>query len=173
MSEGSRKTHQDREDLAGEYKFGDTGQLILLVVFLIVWATDSFLLRVSTFLSGYIVWYIQVPLGVLIMFTSGYLAQNGLKTVFGETRDEPRVIDKGVFGLVRHPIYLGAILFYLAMIMFSISLLAITVFLIIITFYNYLARYEERLLLNKFGREYEEYMNRVPMWFPWLRKRKN
>lgn len=173
MSEGLRKKHQDRKDLAGEYKFGDTGQLILLFVFLIVWSIDSFFLRISTFLSSYISWYVQVPLAILTMFASGYLAQNGLRTVFGEKRDEPEVIDRGVFSLVRHPIYLGAILFYLTMILLTVSLFAIIFFLVIMGFYHYLAKYEEKLLLKKFDGQYKDYMNRVPMWLPRLRKQKN
>ncbi|MGB3340473.1 MAG: isoprenylcysteine carboxylmethyltransferase family protein [bacterium] len=173
MNERLRKKHQGREDLVGEYRFGDIGQLILLFMFIVVWVADSFFLKCSTFFSLYIPWYVQIPPAILILFASGYLAQNGLKTVFGEVRAEPEVVDKGVFGLVRHPIYLGAILFYLAMIILTISLFSISIFLVIIVFYNYLARYEEKLLLDKFGSEYEKYMNRVPMWFPGLRKKKN
>ena len=170
MSEGLRKKIQDREDLAGEYKLGDAGQLILLFIFFFVWAADSFFLRISTFLSSYIRWYFRIPLIIFFMIVSGYLAQNGLKQVFGKIREEPRVVDQGVFGLVRHPIYLGAVLFYLAMILTTVSLLAVVIFLIIAGFYQYLAKYEEKLLLNKFGSEYRDYMDRVPMWLPRLRK---
>ena len=170
MSEGIRKKHEGRKDLAGECRFGDTGQLILLFIFVVVWVIDSFFLRVSTFLASYIPWYVQIPIAILFMLASGYLAQNGLKTVFGEKREEPRVIDKGVFGLVRHPIYLGAMLFYLAMIILTLSLFATIILVIIIGFYHYIARYEEQILLNRFGREYKDYMDRVPMWLPRLRK---
>ena len=45
-----RGHHADREDLAGEHKAGDAGQLIFLFVFLIVWVLDSFVLKYSTFL---------------------------------------------------------------------------------------------------------------------------
>ena len=38
----------------GEHPFGDTGQLILLGVFSVVWIGDSFFLHISTFLSAYI-----------------------------------------------------------------------------------------------------------------------
>jgi protein-S-isoprenylcysteine O-methyltransferase Ste14 len=173
MNELLKKEHKGRKDLAGEYKFGDTGQLILLFVFIVIWGADSFFFRYSTFLSFYVRWYVQIPLAILFMFASGYLAQKGLKLVFGDFRAEPEIIDKGVFRFVRHPIYLGAILFYLTMIILTVSLLAIVVFLIIIVFYYYLARYEEKLLLKKFDGEYEAYMRRVPMWIPRFRKKKD
>jgi len=31
-----RKAHHNRDDLVGEHRFGDLGQMILLIVFLIV-----------------------------------------------------------------------------------------------------------------------------------------
>lgn len=86
----------------------------------------------------------------------------------GEKRETPEVVDKDVFGMVCHPIYLAAILFYLGMIMFTFSLFSIGVWIIIIIFYHLISRYEEDLLLKKFGKEYEDYMKRVPMWFPRL-----
>lgn len=76
------KRHNDRIDLAGEQVWGDTGQIILLLVFLVVW--------------------VAVWIGV-------------------------------------------------------------------IAFYHFISRYEEKLLLNKFGAEYEKYLNEVAMWIPRFR----
>ena len=55
--------------------------------------------------------------------------------------------------------------------MLSISLAAFVVLLMAIVFLHYISRYEERLLLARFGEEYRKYMQEVPMWFPRLRKR--
>ena len=38
----------------GEHPLGDSGQLVLLVLFLLIWVVDSFFLRISTFLSDFI-----------------------------------------------------------------------------------------------------------------------
>jgi hypothetical protein len=46
-----RKSHQHRGDLTGEHAFSDMGQLILLVIFLVVWIADSFVFKYSTFLT--------------------------------------------------------------------------------------------------------------------------
>ena len=166
----TRRRHEGRDDLAGEYRYGDLGQVILLFIFLAVWITDCFLFNYSIFLSKYIPLYIQIPLGGVILIASGYLAKAGLKTVFDEVREEPSVVNKGVFGVVRHPIYLGSILFYLALLVFGLSISAAIVWIVIIAFYHFIARHEERLLLEKFGDSYSDYMKEVPMWLPRVRK---
>jgi len=162
------KRHENRDDLVGEYIWGDMGQIILLMIFLIIWVGDSFVFHHSTFLSKYVSFYILLPISLVILFCSGYLARSGLRIVFGEVREQPAVIRKGVFGIVRHPIYLGSILFYLGLIISTISLLSLAVWLIIIVFYYFISRYEEKLLLQKFGNDYQTYLDEVPMWIPRL-----
>lgn len=161
-----RKSHQHRGDLTGEHAFSDMGQLILLVVFLVVWIADSFVFKYSTFLTQYISNYIRVPIALIVLIISGLLAGFGLNTVFGKTREEPQVITTGVFSIVRHPVYLGSILFYLGFILLSLSLLSVLVWILIIVFYYMISRYEEKLLTQRFGSVYEEYKKKVPMLFP-------
>lgn len=168
---GRRRKHSERDDLAGEHQWSDTGQLILLFVFLAVWIVDSFVFQFTTFLTNYVPMYVRVPVAIVFLFLSGYLAKTGLDTVFDKTAT-PGVISKGVFGVVRHPIYLGSILFYFVLLAISLSLAAVVVWIVIIVFYHIIARYEEKLLLKKFGAEYEQYMETVPMWLPLLGRRK-
>jgi len=158
-----RKSHQHRSDLTGEYAFGDMGQLILLVVFFVVWIADSFVFKYSTFLTQYVSNYIRVPIALIILTISGLLAGFGLNTVFGKTREEPQVITTGVFSIVRHPIYLSSTLLYLGFILLSLSLLSVLVWILIIVFYYMISRYEEKLLTQRFGSAYEEYKKKVPM----------
>ena len=161
-----RKSHQHRGDLTGEHAFSDMGQLIFLVVFLVVWIADSFVFKYSTFLTQYVSNYIRVPIALIVLIISGLLAWTGLKIVFRETREEPQVITTGVFSIVRHPIYLSSILLYLGFILLSLSLLSALVWILIIVFYYMISRYEEKLLIQRFGSAYEEYKKKVPMLFP-------
>jgi len=161
-----RKSHQHRSDLTGEYAFGDMGQLILLVVFFVVWIADSFVFKYSTFLTQYVSNYIRVPIALIILTISGLLAGFGLNTVFGKTREEPQVITTGVFSVVRHPIYLSLILLCLGFILLSLSLLSVLVWILIIVFYYMISRYEEKLLTQRFVSAYEEYKKKVPMLLP-------
>jgi protein-S-isoprenylcysteine O-methyltransferase Ste14 len=162
------RRHNHREDLAGEHPFGDAGQVILLITFLVVWIVDSFVLRLSTFTVQYVSLLLRLPLGIVCLLGAGYLAQQGMKVVFGEERTESQVISKGVFRLVRHPVYLGCILFYLALVILTLSIFSAVICITIIVFYHYIAKYEERLLLSRFGTEYEQYRDSVPMWIPRL-----
>jgi protein-S-isoprenylcysteine O-methyltransferase Ste14 len=102
-----------------------------------------------------------------------FFARSGLKTVFGEERNELAVIKTGVFSIVRHPIYLGAILLYLGFIIISLSIISLCIWLIIILFYYFISRYEEKLLIDKLGSQYEVYMNEVPMFIPRPFKKKH
>ena len=162
--------HHNRSDLAGEHIFGDMGQLILLLLFMGVWITDSFFLHFSDLYTALLPLFVRIILIAIIFIMGGYLAYDGMRIVFGEVRAEPVVIRKGVFTVIRHPIYLGAILFYAGLLVIKLSLAAVFIWLVIILFYHLISRHEEKLLLNKFGRDYEQYMRDVPMWVPGLKR---
>jgi protein-S-isoprenylcysteine O-methyltransferase Ste14 len=53
---------------------------------------------------------------------------------------------------------------------FRTSLAAALVWIIAIVFLHYISRYEEKLLLARFGDDYKQYMKDVPMYFPRLWK---
>ena len=160
-----------RDDLTGEHTLGDAGQAILAILFGVIWIADSFFLQYTTFLNPLVPKIIRLPLGIVLLFASGYLAVVGLSIVFGEERETPVVIRKNVFGIVRHPIYLSEILLYLGLLMLSISLAATAVWILAIFFLHIISRYEEKLLLDRFGEGYETYMREVPMWIPRIRKK--
>jgi len=110
----SRKPHEGREDLTGEHKIGDAGQLILFVLFFIVWIVDCFIYEFSIILFQDLSLFILLPFAIFVFIIAGYLAKASLKIVFDEVREKPEVINKGVFRFVRHPMYLAAILLYLS-----------------------------------------------------------
>jgi len=165
---GKREAIQQREDLSGEHKLGDAGQILFACLFLVAWVADTFFFKYSTFLNQSVSLGIRIPVGIVLFLLSGYLAQKGLSIVFGEERQTPGVIRKSVFNFIRHPIYLSEILLYLGFLMMSMSLVAVVVWIIAIGFLHYISRYEEKLLLEHFGAEYEKYMREVPMWIPRL-----
>jgi protein-S-isoprenylcysteine O-methyltransferase Ste14 len=166
-----KKAQQRRDDLTGEHAVGDAGQIALACLFAVTWISDTVFFKYTTFLNHYVPPGVRVPFGVVFLVLSGYLAGTGLSIVFGEKREKPGVIRKGVFNVVRHPIYLSEIILYLGFLMLSMSLAAAFVWVIAILFLHYIARYEERLLLARFGDEYGQYIREVPMWIPRLRKR--
>ena len=160
------KKHHDRPNLVGEHSLGDLGQIILLLIFLAVWITDSFFFKYSTFIADNSSLYVRIIVAAAILLCSGFLAMGGIKIIFGEIREKPMVIRKGVFGRVRHPIYSGSILLYLGLIILTFSIFSAIIWVFIVAFYYYISRYEEKILLKEFGSEYEQYMNEVPMLIP-------
>ena len=165
------KKSQQRDDLTGEHKLGDRGQIIIACLFSVTWISDSFFLNYSTFPNQYVSLIVRIPIGIILLVLSAYLAGKGLSIVFGEKRHKPGVIRKGVFSIVRHPIYLAEILLYLGLLMLNMSLAATGIWIVAIIFLHYISRYEEKLLLERFGEEYEQYMQKVPMWIPRVRRR--
>jgi len=164
----NREVLKNRDDLIGEHKVGDAGQLILACLFLAAWIADSFFFKYTIFLNQYIPPSVKIPLGIVLLALSGYMALKGLSIVFGEERQKPIVIRSSVFGVVRHPVYLSEILLYFGLLILSTSLVAAVIWIIAIGFLHYISRYEEKLLLARFGEEYGQYISEVPMWIPRL-----
>ena len=170
MAHGRRKGRRHWDELTGEHGLGDAGQAFFACLFGVVWVADTYFLRYTTFLNEYIPFIIRVVLGVVFLMLSAYLAGTGLVIVFGAGRRNTGVIREGVFNYVRHPIYLSEILLYLGLLILSMSLAAAIVWFMAVGFLHYISRHEEKLLLARFGTDYEEYMQALPMWIPRLKK---
>ena len=127
-----KRAQQQRNDLTGEHAVGDAGQIMLVCLFAATWIADTFFFKYTTFLNQYVPLGARIPSGVFLLVLSGYMAKTSLSIVFGEEREKPGVIKKGVFGVVRHPVYLSEILLYLGLLMLSISLAAAVVWVIAI-----------------------------------------
>lgn len=149
----------------GEHPFGDTGQLIILGLFLVVWIGDSFFLHLSTFLSIHIPLIIRLVVLVLTITTAFYLVKSGHVVVSHEQRPEG-LVSSGAFRYVRHPLYLGGILFYLGLTFATSSLMSLALLAAGFIFYNYIAGYEERLLEEKLGTAYIDYKKKTGKWIP-------
>jgi len=169
-SHKNKKKHPHQHNLTGEHPNSDTGQVLLALGFFTIWIADTFFLKASTFLNNHVSIFIRTASGIFFLCLAIYLAIAGLSAMFGEMQDKPEVVRKSVFNFVRHPVYLSEILLYLGFLMLSMSLLAAAVWIISILFLDYIARHEERLLLERFGEAYGQYMKDVPMWIPRLWK---
>jgi protein-S-isoprenylcysteine O-methyltransferase Ste14 len=82
-----------------------------------------------------------------------------------------RVIDTGPYGIVRHPIYTGAILAMFAFAAARARPFDLLAALLVTVFFGCKARLEERFLQQEFGAAYDAYRQRVPMLVPFLRPR--
>ncbi|MBI2135607.1 isoprenylcysteine carboxylmethyltransferase family protein [Candidatus Woesearchaeota archaeon] len=80
-----------------------------------------------------------------------------------------KLITQGVFSYIRHPRYLEYILFALAMAFVTGSVICYLFFIYTLVAFNFLARLEEKELIQRFGKKYLAYMKRVPRFLPGLR----
>jgi protein-S-isoprenylcysteine O-methyltransferase Ste14 len=159
------RTTQLLAEKKGEHPLGDLGQLVLLVLFLVVWVCDSFLLHESTFLAGYVPLPLRLLAAGLMLLTALPLYRSGHRAVPSERRAQ-EVLTDGAFNYVRHPLYLAGVLTYLAMAASTLSLLSLALIVPIFIFYDHIASYEEKLLLAKFGERYSIYRGKTGKWLP-------
>ena len=152
------------EHLTGEMPGSHRNQMILMVVFFAVWIVDSFLLRITTFLWSFEFWWLFIGVGAIIIVVAAYFMDASHKDLFDAHVEG--LATTGVFGRVRHPMYLGTHLFYLGLAIATFSLATIVLWVIIFAFYNTLANYEERKLEERFGEQFLEYKMNVRKWFP-------
>ncbi|MFW9795303.1 MAG: methyltransferase family protein [Candidatus Thorarchaeota archaeon] len=152
------------EHLTGEKPGGHRNQIILMVIFFIVWIIDSFALRLTTFLWSFTYFWIFIGFGGLLIIAAIYFINASHKELFDMKVDE--LATTGVFARVRHPMYLGSHLIYLGLAISTFSLASIVLWVAIFAFYDSLANYEENKLEERFGEEFLEYRNSVRKWIP-------
>ena len=78
------------------------------------------------------------------------------------------LVDKGAYAIVRHPQYLGGILFAISIALWTQIALSIILCIIIIIMTYQWTFTEEKNLIERFGDDYREYQKRVarlnPIW---------
>lgn len=117
------------------------------------------------------------PLGLLLLTAStavlvwAYAAMGRYWDGDISARADHRVVQRGPFALVRHPVYLS---FDLAVVGAALALADPLVGLVAILSLPLMygrARAEERFLVEQLGDAYRDYRRRVPMFLPWPRPR--
>ncbi|MFZ2055589.1 MAG: isoprenylcysteine carboxylmethyltransferase family protein [Candidatus Aminicenantales bacterium] len=158
-----------RQGCPGEHPYGDRGQIVFLFVFLVIWGLDSFIFRSTTMPAAVVPLAVRLGLAGLVFILAGFFVQTGHQHISDPSFSDKGLIKDGAFARLRHPLYGGSILFYLSLVLSTLSLAAFALWCVIAVFYNIIAAYEERFLLEKYGDEYREYQHKVPRWFPRLR----
>jgi len=164
-SSHSHKHH----NLPGEHAITDIGQLVLFVIFVLVIIIDIFILKFSNKMIGTMSQMLIIPLFLLFLLTGSNFILISHRIIFRDTDKDIEIVTKGVFNIVRHPMYFGSILLFFSFVILSNSVLALLVWILICVFYYFISRYEEKLLINKFGDKYKEYQKNVPMFIPFIK----
>jgi len=173
MEKGYRRNEMiHRNDIGGEHPWGDAGQLLLALIFIVGMCVDVFILHLQVGFFDILPLYARLFVAILLFIMSIYLIRSGLNSVFGERRKKLVVIRSGVFSLMRHPVYFGSMLLFLGFVFIFSSILALIIWMVMVVFYLFIARYEEKILIDSLGDEYRRYMKEVPMFIPRSSRRK-
>ncbi|MCD6579747.1 isoprenylcysteine carboxylmethyltransferase family protein [bacterium] len=82
-----------------------------------------------------------------------------------------KMIDSGPYRLTRNPLYLGNFFIFLGFVLTSTNWIFIGAGVILFFFqYFFIVKYEETILLKKFGNEYKNYKNSTPAIIPNMSK---
>jgi len=132
---------------------------LLVADFVLMWVLDKqFNLKGLEYL-GWVVWAVAMVLLFLPMAT---LRQRGQVRQGNSYVETETLVESGVYGLVRHPQYLGWLLMYLVVLLFNPNwILAIVSILGVACVYCF-TQQEDQLLVAKFGEPYRHYMQSVP-----------
>jgi protein-S-isoprenylcysteine O-methyltransferase Ste14 len=157
--------------LGAEHPDCDRIQAIMITLFFAVWAADSLILNYSTLLIRFIPALLRASLSAISLGMGVFLALKSHREVFGKTRNQPKLLDSGIYSQVRHPMYLGTLLFCLGFFFAIPSLLSLAVLGLFFILYDRMATYEEKDLISKLGEEYVTYQKRVPKWLPLIKSK--
>jgi protein-S-isoprenylcysteine O-methyltransferase Ste14 len=105
----------------------------------------------------------------IIVITAGFwlhgLSHQSHKQAHEKPEEIKNVVTTGIYAKIRHPGYLGLMLVYLGA-PFAFSSFAVFIPVFIFSYPLYIqVKKEEEFLIKKFGREYQDYMKKVPWRF--------
>ncbi len=113
-------------------------------------------------------------IGVILFLTGLIIRLIGKRTLgryysYGlKTLPDHKLIKHGIYKHIRHPIYLAIILYGMGIPMFFSSLYGFLIMLCLIPLIFYRIKIEEKMLLNKFGEEYRDYMEKSKKLIPFV-----
>jgi protein-S-isoprenylcysteine O-methyltransferase Ste14 len=146
-------------------------EIIIIVLYFInpLWLSLSPLMIPETFRwLGLFFVILSLPYIIWVHRTLGRAYSYAL-----ETKNEQTLVTTGPFSRIRHPLYSGHILFNFGSIFLTLNIPLITLAILGIPLTYVRMRDEERMMIVRFGEEYEQYILRTGRVFPKLFGRPN
>jgi protein-S-isoprenylcysteine O-methyltransferase Ste14 len=108
---------------------------------------------------------LALVVGGILLFLAGLVALGRALTPFPHPREGAQLVTRGVFRIVRHPIYTGVFIGALGWALAHLSIPGVACSVLLAVFFDRKARREERLLRSRFP-EYAAYERRVRRFIP-------
>lgn len=86
----------------------------------------------------------------------------------GRSVPPERIVDTGIYGYVRNPIYLGHLIFILGLFLTLQSWLTFGVLVVLGGWYEFRVREDEQHLSKIFGDVYSSYKSQTKRWIPYI-----
>jgi len=158
--------------MSGNFLFKYRGQipiLLFLIVIPFIYYTDYQIFSSKLLRQNMIVSFLISFVGMIIRIYTVGTTPAGTS---GRNRDKQiakKLNQKGLYSIVRHPLYLGNFLIWFGVSMYTVNTL-FTVFLSLFFFiyYNIIMKTEEAFLKKKFKNEFLLWKKNTPMFFPSL-----
>ena len=128
----------------------------LIVLGSLVWKSGVF--SVLT----YIGWAFYIPATILVISSFIYLIRSGKPESGWE--HSTMLIERGIFRIVRHPLYLGSALFSVGLILIIQSIPSALLGIVAIICFGVASKKEDIFNIRKFGDRYKIFIDKVPMW---------
>lgn len=97
---------------------------------------------------------------------------SGVRSLFVATPPSELKIN-GIHRFVRHPLYLGTILFVCGLFFLFPTISNLIAVVLLIGYVLIGITFEEKKLIREFGKNYEEYISKVPMLIPHFNQEKD
>ena len=85
-----------------------------------------------------------------------------------EVRENHKLVKKGPYKCIRHPIYTGTIIAVIAIPIFTSSIVGFLLALLSIPLLEHRIKNEEKMLIEEYGDEYREYQESTWKLVPWV-----
>jgi protein-S-isoprenylcysteine O-methyltransferase Ste14 len=103
----------------------------------------------------------------LLLAVAGLLRLGDNLSVLPYPKDNATLVQGGVYGVVRHPIYSGLITGAVGWALIHVSLVTLLYAVLLFVFFDIKSRHEERWLIQKYP-EYADYRRRVSKLIPFI-----
>jgi len=106
-------------------------------------------------------------LGAIITLEHKGKSKTSKSPVFASPQESNILVDTGLYGIVRHPMLLGMVIWSFALIFVFQSITSMILGMIAVFCFGMASKKEDEFNMEKFGENYKEYMKKVPRWNFW------
>lgn len=108
-------------------------------------------------------WILYVPSAFLVFGSMIQLKHKGKAKTLAP-HGTTTVVQTGIYGIVRHPMWLGMAIWSVALILVFQSILSMILGVVAVVCFRIGATKEDEFNIKEFSDAYREYMKRVPLW---------